>query len=195
MNPHMKRLSPRTLALICATLWLTSCCNEDTYEVTITGVESRALVTNVNNSLVAFDPQDPINKEDLFIEIDFIEQEQIVSTQGLNKVGSDVPMLEAAVVPCEDQIVIYKNRVVSVKVEVLDVDNPNARIDVTDQLVVQNTQISIADYVLDSGPGLGGFVAEFTNTDNLPDSIAYEVAVTLDDGGTITASAGPIDFN
>jgi hypothetical protein len=190
----IKRLKTVLLFLFVFPL-MTACCNEETYEVTITGVETRALILDENGFFTEFDLQNPIDKEDLLIEVTFTEIEEIASIQGMDKKHTKDKVIEAAIVPCEDQVVVYKNSVESVRIEVVDLDNNNARIDITNQVVIEGSQISIADYINDFNPGLRVFAVELTDTSNLPDRIVYEIEAILDDGSRFTANSGTIPFN
>lgn len=194
-NPRMmKRLKTVLLFLFVLPL-MTACCNGETLEVTITGVETRALILEENGFFTEFDLQNPIDKEDLLIEITFTGIEEYTSIQGMEKKRTEDGVIEAAVVPCEDQVVIYKNSVESVRIDVIDLDNNNTRIDITDQVVIEGSQNSIADYINDFSPGLRVFAAELTDTSNLPDRIEYEIEAILDDGSRLTANSGTILFN
>ena len=185
----------RVLPVVLLAQLMMACCNEPTYLITITGIESRALIFYEDNQAIEFDPQIPIDKEELLIEIRFIEQEEIASIElGSTKTRSD-NIQRAAVVPCGDQIVIYNNNLESIKVEVFDPNNQFERIDVTDQLVIQGTQTSISDYISENPQGSGGFLFEFSDTSNLPDRIEYVIEATLDDGTKISTQSGLILFN
>lgn len=173
---------------------MTACCKEKTYEVTITGMESRPLIAD-GDQFVEFDSQTSISKEALIIEV-LIQEEEVIVLNALDKKNpGNIPVLEAAVVPCEDQIVVFTNQLTGIKVEVLDTDNGNARIDVTNQLIIEGSQTAISDYIAENTTGIGGFYMVFANTSNLPNRITYEIEATLDNGGSITASGGVINFN
>lgn len=182
------------LMIVLAQLMM-ACCNEPTYLITITGIESRALIFDEENQAIEFDPQKPIGKDELLLEIRFIEREEIASTEsGSTKRGSE-KIQQAAIVPCGDQIVIYTNNLESIKVEALHADNDFERIDVTDQLLVEGTQNSISDYIAQNPQGSGGFFVQFSDTSNLPDRIEYLIEATLDDGTKISTKGGLILFN
>lgn len=172
---------------------ITSCCNEDTYEVTITGLESRPLIVDGNN-FIEFDDQTPIDKEDLIIDVLINEVEKIASSRLYKRNHRNSKVLEAAIVPCGDQIVVYKNKLESIKVEILDVNNDNERIDITNQLVIQGSQISISEYISENNQGIRSFFIAFSDTNNIPDRIEYIIEATLDDGLTISSSGGIINF-
>ncbi len=175
-------------------LLMIACCREETYEVIITGIESRVLTLDGVN-FIEYDMQTPIDKEDLIIEITLNEVERIASSEHFKNKKTDAQVLKAAVVPCGDQIVIYKNRLESVKVEVLDSDNNDARIDITSQVIIQGTQKSISEYISENNPGIRGFLIELSDISNIPDRIEYEIEATLNDGTKINASNGIIAFN
>lgn len=185
----------RILPVVLLAQLMMACCNEPTYLITITGIESRALIFDQDNQAIEFDSQNPIGKDELLIDIRFIEKEKIASIEfGSSKRRSD-KIQRAAVVPCGDQIVIYNNNIESIKVEVFDPNNDFERIDVTDQLVIQGTQTSISDYITQNPQGSGGFLFEFSDTSNIPDRIEYLIEATLDDGTKISTQSGLILFN
>lgn len=195
MSHWLRKWSGLALFMFAMSL-MTACCNTDTYEITITDMESRPLVVDPNTGFaVEFDLQNPIDKEALLLEIRFIEFERITSNNSLSKDRNEQQVLDAAVVPCEDQIVVYNNRVLSMKVEVLDPDNQNVRTDITDQVVIEGSQTLLSDYIAQNGPDLGRLVIELSDTANIPDRISYVVEAVLDDGITITTSGGIINFN
>lgn len=188
-----KKISNAFLLMFMMQLML-ACCPDKTKEVTINGVKSRALILDGIN-YVEFDKQNPINKEDLIIEIILTEAEKIASSELNKSREKDTKVLKAAVVPCGEQTVIYKNKLESVKVELLDIDNNNARIDITEQMVIQGTQQSIPTYIAENNPSLRGFLIEFSDTSNLPDRISYVIEATLDDGSKFSLTVGIIQFN
>jgi hypothetical protein len=190
----MKKITGNFFLLIFLMQMLISCCGEETYEITITGMESRALISDGLN-FIAFDTQKPIDKEALIIEVLITEVEEITSTEPFKKKITAAPVLEAAVVPCEDQVVVFKNRIERIKVEVLDSNTNNERIDITNQVVIQGTRQSIAEYLSDNNPGLRGFLIELSDTRNIPDRIEYFIEATLDDGLRISSTGGIINFN
>jgi hypothetical protein len=190
MKKKIKHVSILILLIVC----LSACCDSDTYEVTVTGVESRALVLQ-DNSFVEFNEQIPINREDFFIEVRFTETEMIVSNTLSKQNDSDITVLEGAVVPCEDQIVEFINQVESIRVDLIDVDSGNSSSDITDQLLVQGTQQSVADYVSEFGPGIGKFLIDLSQVSSIPGRISYSIEVTTDDGLVFTTTSGIIQFN
>ena len=190
MKKKIKNVPILLLLIAC----LIACCDTDNYEVTVTGVESRALILQ-DNSYVEFDEQNPINREDFFIEVRFTETEVIVSNTLSKQEDSDITVLEGAVVPCEDQFVEFINQVESIRVDLIDVDNGNSSSDITDQLLVQATQQSVADYVSEFGPGIGGFLIDLSQVTSIPDRIRYSIEVTTDDSQVFTTTSGIIQFN
>lgn len=189
----MKKRSSNVFLLIFLMQLMVACCDEETYEVTITGMESRALISD-GIDFIEFDTQNPIDKEELIIEVLITEVEEISSNEPFKKEKTAAPVLEAAVVPCEDQVVVFKNRIERIKVEVLDSNTNNERIDITNQVVIQGTRQSIAEYLSDNNPGIRGFLIEFSDTRNIPDRIEYFIEATLDDGLRISSTGGIINF-
>ena len=190
----MKRMIKKVLLVILVVPLVVACCNEETYEITISGLESRALIPQ-GTSFIEYDKQNSIDKDQLFIELRFTAIEDIVSGgRGRNKIAGPA-VLQAAVVPCADQVLINKNRVESIKVEVLDADNNNEGLDVTDQMVVQGTDSSLSEVIAQSEGLLTDFLIGFSDTSNIPDRIVYVIEATLDDGTVLESSDGIISFN
>ncbi len=174
---------------------MTACCPVETIEIFITDMETRALILDGIN-YVEFDQENPIDKEDLIIEVAFIEDEFIVSNTPLQKSTEDLEVLEAAVVPCGEDELVFKSSIESLRVEVLDPDNENVRTDITNQLVMQGeSQQSIPDYISENNPGIRNLLFELSDTSNIPNRIIYDVEVTLDDGLQLNSSGGIISFN
>jgi hypothetical protein len=166
------------------------CCDTNTYEVTISGLESRALIFDGNNP-VEIDEKSPIDKEDLVIELLITELESIASSE---QIKTDVKVLKAAVVPCGDDEFIYSNKIESVKVEILNLNN-NERIDITNQLVVLGTAESISEYIPSNSPGTRDYLMKLSDTSNIPNQIDYLIEATLNDGSKISSTGGTINFN
>ena len=59
---------------------ITGCCDTNTFEVAITGLETRALLFNENNPVVV-DEETPIAKDDLGIELLINEFETVASNE------------------------------------------------------------------------------------------------------------------
>lgn len=195
--PKKQKMIRKNLYLIFLFLGLItfySCCNEETVEVTITGIETRALILDGNN-LIDVDAQNSINKEDLIMEVQILETEVIASLNKFQKKSSDSNVLESAVVPCGDQIFIYKNRIESIRVDILDVDNNNQRIDVTNQLVIRGSQQTISEFLSENNEGLRDFYLMFADVSNIPGRIEYDINVTLSDGLTYSVTEGIINVN
>lgn len=180
--------------MIFVTQLIIACCGEKTYELTVTGMESRALISD-GFSAVVLDKKNSIDKDKLIIDVDFTEFEELVLSKRSRNKKVDTEVLEAAVVPCADHVVIYKNGIESIKVEVLDASNSNKRIDITDQLVIVGTQTSISEHISQNDRGIGNFWMELSDTTNIPDRIEYVIEATLDDGMKIDARDGIIKFN
>lgn len=173
---------------------LMGCCADETYEVTITGLETRAY-TIEGNQFLDVSEQTPVNKEDLVISVSFDEDEILISNNSYQKRESKVDVFESAVVPCGDATFIYTNRLETIRVEVVDVDNANARIDITNQLRIVGTDQSLVDYISENKEWLRDFLIEFDDTTNIPNRIRYDIEVTLDDNSILNSSGGIINFN
>jgi len=183
------------ISIILMAFLMISCCSEPTYEITIIGIETRALILDGGNHVIEFDKLNSIDKNEFIIEIDIIELEKIVSGEFIDHKNEDTKVLKAAVIPCADQVLIYKNNIDSIKVEILDVGNNNERIDVTNQLVILGTQTSISQYVSQQSQGIGDFLVQFSDTSNIPGRIEYVIEATLNYGTQIKAMNGTINFN
>lgn len=186
-----KKMNIRNLILLMLLSYLISgCCDSNTYEVTISGLESRALIFDGNNPVVV-DEQSPIDKENLVIELLITELESIASSKQ-NK--PDVKVLKAAVIPCGDDEFIYSNKIDSIRVEILNSNN-NERIDITNQLFVIGTSESISEYIPENSPGTRDFLMKLSSTSNIPNQIEYVIEATLDDGTKVSSTSGIINFN
>ena len=190
----MKRIIKMVLLVILVAPLAVACCNEETYEITISGLETRTLIPQ-GTSFIEYDKHNSIDKDELFIELNFTEIEDIVSGERGNNKITGPAVLQAAVVPCPDQVLIYTNRVERITVEVLDADNNNERLDVTDQMVVQGTEISLSEFIAQSEGLIGDFLIGLSDTANIPDRIIYTIEATLDDGAKLESSDGIINFN
>jgi hypothetical protein len=157
-------------------------------------MESRALVLDGNN-YKEFDVESPINKEDLLIEVLIIETERITSIEQSGESPKERKVVRAAVVPCGDQIVLFKNRIESFKVEITDPDNNSTSLDITEQLQVEGTDQSISEYIAENSPGIRGFLLEFSDISNIPDRIQYYLEATLDDGTKVSSEGRVVNFN
>ena len=100
----------------------------------------------------------------------------------------------AAVVPCGDDEFNYLNRIESISVEIVNLDTDEL-MDITNQLIVVGTNETISEFIPENSPSTRDFLIELSNTDNIPNRITYEIEATLDDGETISAIGGPINFN
>lgn len=186
-----KKMNIRNIVLLMLLAQLIiGCCDTNTYEVTISGLESRALIFDGNNPIVV-DEQSPIDKEDLVIELLIAEFESIASSE---QNRTDATVSKAAVVPCGDDEFIYLNKIDSVKVEILNSNN-NERIDITNQLFVMGTNESISEYIPENSPGTRDFLMKLSNTSNIPNRIEYVIEATLDVGTKISSTGGIINFN
>ena len=190
----MKKSIRIALMLFISVAFMTSCCDEGTYQITITGLESEILEKD-GNTLSPFDLQNTIAKEDFVISVRFEENEVLISKNSFQKKKSDAEVLNAAVVPCGDATFVYTNKIQSVKVEILDSNNGNARIDITDQLKIFGSNESLTDYVAENKDWLRDFLIDFSDTSNIPNRIEYDVQITLDDGLVVSSAGGIINFN
>ena len=171
-----------------------SCCDQETFEITFTGIESRTFVEE-NNALVEFGQQDLIDKEDLVIAVDLLETQVLISEVRFQKKQSDVQVAQAAVVPCADPEITYANRLQSIIVEVIDVENGNTRIDVSDQILVRGFNQSLTEFITLNGLGISDFELIFSDTTNIPNRIEYVVEATFEDNSVFSVTGGIINFN
>ncbi|WP_157594978.1 hypothetical protein [Psychroflexus tropicus] len=103
--------------------------------------------------------------------------------------------MQAAVVPCEDQVFIDTNKIETIKVELIDIDNNNERIDVTNQIVIVDSQQSISEILSESNGRLSDFQIEFSDLSGIPNHIIYEIEAVLDDESKINTRGGIVKFN
>jgi hypothetical protein len=179
--------------LLFLTQLITGCCDTNTFEVAITGLETGALLFDGNTPVVV-EEENPIAKEDWVIEVLITRFETIVSNEKRNTDNSNRKILRAAVVPCGDDEFNYLNKIESISIEILNLDT-DERMDITNQLVVVGTDETISEFIKATSPGTGDFLIELSSTNNLPNRITYEIEAALDDGVTISAIGGPINFN
>lgn len=183
----------KVILLLLMTQLIMGCCDTNTYEVTITGLETRALLFD-GNIPVMVDEENPIAKEDWVIEVLITRFETLASNEKRNKDNRNRKILRAAVVPCGDDEFNYMNRIESIAVEIIDLDT-DERMDITNQLIVVGSNETISELIQETSPSTGDFLIELTNTDNIPNRITYEIEASVDDGMTISAMGGPINFN
>lgn len=181
-----------TILFILLTQLFVGCCDTNKIEINFSGLETRALVFDGINPVVV-DEQNPIDKDDLVIELLINGSEEMASNQRFNKNKPDVKVLKAAVVPCGDDEFIYTNKIESVKVEILNSNN-NDRIDIINQLLVLGTDELISEYIPENSPGRSEFLMKLSDTSNIPDQIVYVIEATLNDGIKISSTGGIINF-
>ncbi|MAD96360.1 MAG: hypothetical protein CMB99_03440 [Flavobacteriaceae bacterium] len=186
------RLKKILLFFICIPL-LTACCSEEVYRVSITGLQTRSLLLD-GNRFVDFDKQNPIDKEDLLLEVTINELEELTLNERQEKLRKPRVQL-AAVVPCPDPQFIYTHQIENVRVTLFDLDNNNNAIDVTSNIIIYGSQQSLADYISENPVGLRDLLLDFSNTTSLPNRMNYLVKATLDDGTTVEVTGDEISFN
>lgn len=184
------------LALFYSVQFLISCCNNQTLEYTVTGVTTRTLILDTNNgfSFIEISDQQAIDKEDLIIDIQFGGTS--VEVAGLlNEVGELGMQSAYAAIDCEDQTIVYNNRVQSVEITAIDVNNVET--DVTNDLVIQGSQQSIADYINESFviSVFDGIVVEFNDVTNLSSQAVFRIRATLDDNTIVETTTNQVNFN
>ena len=171
----MKQKIIITLALIYSTQFILSCCSDQTYQNTITGVELVPLVYN-GNSYSEIASSDTIDKEALFLGVDI---------QGTLEVGTMMKDLEKvefsssyAFIRCDDYLINYVNRIVGLKCFVIDESN-NSEIEVTNNLVLEGGG-SVSEYV-ESGyiTADEDFLMTFSTTANLPSQARFRVVLLI----------------
>jgi hypothetical protein len=184
------------LALFYSVQLLISCCDEQSFEYTVTSASTRTLILDTNNgfSFIEVDDQQAIDKEDLIIEVLF--QGNIVQVADvvheMRKVGIQSTY---AAIDCEDPTIIYNNRVQSIEVIAIDVNNLET--DVTNDLVIQGSQQSIADYISESFviSVADGIIVEFNDVSNLQSQAVFRIRATLDDNTVIETTTNQVNFN
>jgi hypothetical protein len=184
------------LALFYSVQFLISCCNNQTLEYTVTGVTTRTLILDTNNgfSFIEISDQQAIDKEDLIIDIQF-GGTSIEVAGLLNEVGELGMQSAYAAIDCEDQTIVYNNRVQSVEITAIDVNNVET--DVTNDLVIQGSQQSIADYINESFviSVFDGIVVEFNDVTNLSSQAVFRIRATLDDNTIVETTTNQVNFN
>lgn len=183
----------KVILLLFLTQLIIGCCDTNTFEVTITGLETSPLLFDGNIPVVV-DEESTIAKEDLVIEVLITEFETIASNEKRNTDNPNRKVLRAAVVPCGDDEFNYLNKIESISVEILDLDT-DERMDITNQLIVVGTNEAISGFIPENSPGTRDFLIELSNMENIPNRITYEIEATLDDGVTISSIGWPINFN
>lgn len=111
----MKSMIKKVLLGILAAPLAVACFDENTFEITISGMESRPLIAQ-DGSFIEVDLQNSIDKDELVLEVVFTEIEDLVSGEGKGNKKGGPGVLEAAIVPCPYQVLIYTNRVESIRV-------------------------------------------------------------------------------
>ena len=184
------------LTLFYSVQFLISCCDQKTYEYTVNSVATRTLQLDTNNgfSFLLVDDQQSIDKEDLLIEVLFQGNiEQVASV--VHEVSKAGMQSTYAAIDCEDPAIIYNNRVESVEVIAIDVNNLET--DVTNDLVIYGSQQSIADFINDSYviSVTDGFLLEFNDVTNLSSQAVFRISATLDDNTVVTVTTNQVNFN
>lgn len=177
------------LLLLFFSHFLHGCCDTNSYDVLISGLETRALIFDGNDQII-IDEQTSIDKEDLVIELLINEFEEIALSE---EAEAKVKVAAMAVVPCGDDEYIITNNIESVTVEIIDLSS-NERIDVTDQLVILNLDEFISDYISRNSQEKSNFFMSFSDITDVPDSIDYRIEAILDSGSKISTTGGAIYF-
>jgi len=181
-----------TLAFIYCIQFIISCCPNETYQNTITGVSSRTLILDGIN-YVEVTNQDTIDKEDLLLEI-LLQGNQVLSSvlKDVKKIGFQSTY---ASIDCEEATIVYLNRVAGIEVIAIDV-NDNSEVDVTNDLVAEGTQQTLAEYILGNNPSVNdGLLADFTDTSNLPSQAEFRIRLLLDDNTFVETTTNQVNFN
>lgn len=181
-----------TLAFIYSIQFIISCCPNETFQNTITGVSSRTLILDGIN-YVEVTNQDTIDKEDLLLEI-LMQGNQVLSSvfKDVKKIGFQSSY---ASIDCEDATIVYLNRVSGIEVIAIDLSD-NSEVDITNDLVADGTQQSLAEYILDNNPSVNdGLLADFSNLSNLPSQGEFRIRVLLDDNTVVETTTNQVNFN
>lgn len=173
---------------------IASCCKEEVYEYTVTGVSSRTLTLNGINFIEITD-QDVIDKEDLQLEVVFQGTEVLIS-ELINKISKVGFQSAYASIDCPDPIINYKNQVVQVEIVAIDINNNNAEVNVTNDLVISGGQTTIAEYLSINSPNVrDGFVVEFNDVSNLPSQAEFKIKAYLDNNTIVETVTNQVNFN
>ncbi len=181
------------LFLICIPL-LTACCSQETYQVSITGLQTRSLLLE-GNRFVDFNKQNQINKDDLLIEVLIDELEELTFKETQKEGLKQQKVQLAAVVPCPDPEFNYTNQIQNISVTIFDIDNNNNAIDVTNDVIIWGSQQSLTDYISENRVGIRDLLLDFSNTTSFPNRINYQVKASLNDGTTVEVTGDTIQFN
>lgn len=184
------------LALFYSVQFLISCCDEQSYEYTVTSASTRTLILDTSNgfSFIEVDDQQAIDKEDLIIEVLF--EGNIVRVASIVQDARKVGMQSAyAAIDCEDPFITYNNSVQSIEVIAIDVNNVET--DVTNDLVIQGSQQSIAEYISERFviSVSDGLIVEFSDVSNLQSQATFKIRATLDDNTVIETTTNQVNFN
>lgn len=188
----MKQKVIIVLALFYSIQMIVSCCPMETFEHVIRGATSRTLVLE-ENRFTEISGQDPINKEDLILEV-LLQGDRLNISSLMHEFKKLGPQSAYAAIDCEEPTIVFRNRLD--RVEIFAVDINNAEVDITGDLVMQGSDQSINEYVSENLLSIfDGFLVEFNNVDNLPAVASFKIQLFLDDGGVIEIETNAINFN
>lgn len=189
----MKQKIISVLVLIYSVQFLISCCPDEVYEYTFNGVNSVMYTLN-DNQFVEVLPQDTVNKEDLLIDITMEIDRVLVSEvwQEINKLGIQSTY---AAIDCFGPTINYVNSIESI--EVIAVDANNQEVDVTNDLIVQGNNVSIAEFLsfADSVYFQERFELQFGDVTNLSSEATFRIRITLTDNVVLETVTNQVNFN
>ncbi len=189
----MKKKITTVFIVLFGLQFATSCCPNHTLEYTVTGVTSRNLILN-GIHFVEVDGQTSINKEDLLLEVLFTGTESKIGSilNEISKVG--IQSIYASI-DCEDVTVVYKNKIQSIAIFVRDLANNGIETEITNDLVIEGSQKTIADYIRENNPNVhDGILIDFKNTNNLPNQAEFIIRTFLDDSRIIETTTNRVNF-
>lgn len=192
-NIIMKQKVFIVLALFYSIQLFIACCPDETYDYTIVDVDSRLLVLN-DNQFVEVTEQDTINKEDLLISIQMEIDEVLVSEvwNELNKIGVQSSY---ASIDCFGPTINYVNSIQNI--EVFAVDENNAEVEVSDDLLVQEVDTTIAEFLsfADSVSFQESFTLVFSDVTNLSTEATFRIRVSLSNNVIVETVTNKVNFN
>jgi hypothetical protein len=163
------------------------CCDTRTYGISVSGIGSRAFTFDGNIPVIV-NEQDPIEKEELVIELQIVEAQSTAFSEPLH---TNKNVLQAAVVPCADDEFFYLNKIDSIRVDMISAGNTT---DITHQFIVLGTNEPISSYIPANSPGESNYLMQLSDTSGIPNQISYTLKVTLDDGSELSTMGGTIAF-
>ena len=181
------------LLLVILMIQLASACCESSYGTT-TAIESRFFILD-GIDILEFDQQNTIIKDNLLIQVVVNYQYETACNNDRKKKIGEVEVLTASVTPFCNPETTYLDKIESIKVEALDLENENTSIDITNQVDSYYDEISISEYFSQDVSGITNVFLKLSDSSNVPDHSEFLIEITLDNGLKLDSSAGVVKFN